>query len=148
VETRLTGQLIIIQSIELSTTKSKTPESARYRLINNRDLERRLRYYLEFLTAVINKNAVSGIDAAKILPVTAIPNSGAPELSSNTEPTAAIAEIEAPSRHIPVKGVYMNGYFDPELICWTCWSEKPFFLSSSVNASSFSTRSTNNTPVR
>jgi hypothetical protein len=58
------------------------------------------------LTAVINKKAVRGIDAAKILPVTAIPNSGVPELSSNTDPTAAIAEMEAPSRQIPVKGVY------------------------------------------
>jgi hypothetical protein len=44
------------------------------------------------LTAVKNKNIVSGIVAAKILPVTAIPNSGVPELSSNTDPTAAIAD--------------------------------------------------------
>ncbi len=104
--------------------------------------------YLEFFTAVINKKPVRGIDAAKMVPVTAIPNSGVPELSSNTEPTAAIAEIEAPSRQIPVMGVYMNDYFTPEMMCWTCWREKPFFLSSSIRASSFSTRSTNNTPVR
>jgi hypothetical protein len=64
--------------------------------------------YREFFTAVKNKTTVKGILAAKMLPVTAIPNSGAPELSSNTEPTAAIAEIEAPSKQIPVKGVYMN----------------------------------------
>jgi hypothetical protein len=60
------------------------------------------------LTAVRNKKTVSGIDAAKMLPVTAMPNSGAPEVSSKTEPTAAIAEIEAPSKQIPVRGVYMN----------------------------------------
>ena len=52
-----------------------------------------------------------------MLPVTAIPNSGVPELSSKTEPTAAIAEIDAPSKQIPVKGVYMNGYFAPEVMC-------------------------------
>ena len=72
---------------------------------------------MEFFTAVINKKPVRGIDAAKILPVTAIPNSGVPELSSKTEPTAAIAEIEAPSKQIPVRGVYMNGYFAPEVMC-------------------------------
>jgi hypothetical protein len=69
---------------------------------------------------VINKKAVRGMDAAKMLPVTAIPNSGAPDVSSNTEPTAAMAEIEAPSRQIPVRGVYMNDYFAPEVMCWTC----------------------------
>ena len=45
--------------------------------------------------------------AAKILPVAAIPSSGAPEVISKIEPTAAIAEIEAPSKQKPVVGVYI-----------------------------------------
>ena len=55
----------------------------------------------------MNKITVIGMAATKIPPVVAIPNSGLPEAISNTEPTAAIAEIEAPSKQKPVFGVYM-----------------------------------------
>lgn len=50
---------------------------------------------------------VNGIEAAKMLPVVIMPHSGLPEAISNTEPTAAIAEIEAPSKQTPAIGVYI-----------------------------------------
>jgi hypothetical protein len=66
-----------------------------------------VKYQLALLTAVKNRNAVRGMVAAKMPPVTNMPNSGAPEEISNTEPTAAIAEIDEPSKHKPVLGVYI-----------------------------------------
>ena len=76
-------------------------------------------HYVEFLTAVKNSTTVKGIDAAKMQPVASIPHSGVPDAISNTEPTAAIAEIEAPSKQTPVMGVYM-GCYAPRLRRWTC----------------------------
>jgi urease accessory protein UreF len=43
--------------------------------------------------------------AAKIRPVTMLPNSGLPEDSSKTEPTAAIALMQHNSKHTPLFGV-------------------------------------------
>lgn len=48
---------------------------------------------------------VRGIDAIKIAVVTELPNSGVPELSSNIDPTAAIAVIQAPNKNTPLFGV-------------------------------------------
>ena len=48
---------------------------------------------------------VRGILAAKIDPVTALPKSGLPEVSSKTEPTPAIAVTQHNNRHMPLLGV-------------------------------------------
>lgn len=53
-------------------------------------------------TAVQNKAIVKGILAAKIIPVVSPPNSGFPEESSKTEPTAAIAVMQQSNRHTPL----------------------------------------------
>jgi hypothetical protein len=42
---------------------------------------------------------------AKIQLVVIVPHSGVPELSSKMEPTEAIADIHAPNKHKPLKGV-------------------------------------------
>jgi hypothetical protein len=57
------------------------------------------------LTAAQNRIAVRGIQATKIPVVRELPNSGIPELNSNTEPTAAIAAMQEPSKKTPLLGV-------------------------------------------
>jgi hypothetical protein len=56
-------------------------------------------------TAAIKKMTTKGMVAARIILVIELPNSGFPEESSNTEPTAAIAEIQEPAKNTPLFGV-------------------------------------------
>jgi hypothetical protein len=54
-------------------------------------------YYILALASLIakyNNPALKGPVTPKITPVTKFPNSGTPEVNSNTEPTAAIAAIQ------------------------------------------------------
>lgn len=53
-------------------------------------------------TAIQNNRPVRGIEAARIAPVIVVPNSGLPEDSSKTEPTAAIAVIQQSAKQIPL----------------------------------------------
>jgi hypothetical protein len=70
---------------------------------------------LASLTATIKNKPVKGILNPKVIKVAGTPQSGCPELSSNIEPTAAIAVIQAPPKNKPLFGVkytltpYTNG---------------------------------------
>ncbi len=57
------------------------------------------------LTAAIKNNPVRGMLKAKIMAVVWTPKSGCPELSSNTEPTAAMAVIQELPKKKPLFGV-------------------------------------------
>lgn len=57
------------------------------------------------LTAAKKNNPVRGMLNAKIIAVTWTPKSGCPELSSKTEPTAAIAVTQELPRNKPLFGV-------------------------------------------
>ena len=73
--------------------------------------------FLVSCTAIQKRIAVTGILIAKISVVVVLPNSGCPEESSNTEPTAAIALTQHISKHIPlfiVIGVTLSNF--PEFI--------------------------------
>ena len=56
-------------------------------------------------TAIQKKRAVRGILPNKMAVVVVLPNSGCPDDSSNTQPTAAIADTQERSRRIPLSGV-------------------------------------------
>lgn len=56
-------------------------------------------------TAIQKKIAVRGILPNKIAVVVVLPNSGCPDDSSNTQPTAAIADTQESSKRIPLLGV-------------------------------------------
>lgn len=59
-------------------------------------------------TAIQKKMAVRGILPNKIAVVVVLPNSGCPDDSSNTQPTAAIAATQERSKRIPLLGVTEN----------------------------------------
>jgi hypothetical protein len=60
---------------------------------------------LASLTAAKKNNPVRGMLIARIIAVIWTPKSGCPELSSKTEPTAAIALTQEPPRNKPLFGV-------------------------------------------
>ncbi|MBF2006567.1 hypothetical protein PCC6912_39010 [Chlorogloeopsis fritschii PCC 6912] len=60
---------------------------------------------LASLTAAKKNNPVSGMLNAKIIAVVWLPKSGCPEVSSKTEPTAAIAAMHEQARNKPLFGV-------------------------------------------
>jgi hypothetical protein len=57
------------------------------------------------LTAATKNNPVRGMLKAKIMAVVCTPKSGCPELSSKTEPTAAIAATQELAKKNPLFGV-------------------------------------------
>jgi hypothetical protein len=57
------------------------------------------------LTATMKNNTVRGMLKARIMAVVWTPKSGCPELSSNTEPTAAIAVTQELPKNKPLFGV-------------------------------------------
>lgn len=57
------------------------------------------------LTAAIKNKTVRGMLKARIMAVVWTPKSGCPELSSKTEPTAAIAVKQDPPKNKPLFGV-------------------------------------------
>ncbi|VEP12314.1 conserved hypothetical protein [Hyella patelloides LEGE 07179] len=64
-------------------------------------------------TAIQKRIIVTGMLIAKIRVVVVLPNSGCPEESSNTEPTAAIALMQHNARQMPlftVIGVTLNSF--------------------------------------
>lgn len=80
-----------------------------------------------------------GILRAKIKVVVWLPSSGCPEVSSNTEPTAAIAVMQQIAKQIPlftVIGVtfFLNSllfrWLSTYLIGWTALTANPFFCNS------------------
>lgn len=75
------------------------------------------------LTAAKKNKAVNGMLIPNIIAVFCIPKSGCPEVSSNIEPTAAIAAMQEPSKNKPAIGVivFMSiyPYFSPYTIDFT-----------------------------
>jgi hypothetical protein len=57
------------------------------------------------LTAAQKRIAVRGMQAIRMPVVRELPNSGTPELSSKTDPTAAIAATQEPNNKAPLFGV-------------------------------------------
>lgn len=51
---------------------------------------------------------VTGILKPRMVPVVTVPNSGSPDVSSNTQPTAAIAATQAIAKNKPLLGVSMG----------------------------------------
>jgi len=68
---------------------------------------------LAFRTAKKKHIAVRGMVIARMIPVLRLPRSGSPEVSSNTEPTAAIALMQEPARNKPLIGVNVPIFHAP-----------------------------------
>jgi len=109
-------------------------------------------FWLAFVsrTAARKKMTTRGEVTARIMPVIRLPSSGSPDVSSKTEPIAAIAAMQEPARNTPLFGVTSNPIQRQYVYAtgWTARTENPCLFNSWFNSKGFSTRSTNKTPLR